>query len=41
MPNFELGRRQGVGVATLHRSGQWRIKTTVISNQGRVIFGEA
>jgi len=32
--------RGGEGIATLHRSGEWRIKTPVISNQRRVIFGE-
>lgn len=32
--------RGGEGVATLHRSGDWRIKTPVISNQRRIILGE-
>jgi hypothetical protein len=33
--------RGGEGVALLHRSGEWRIKTPVISNQRRIILGEA
>lgn len=33
--------RGGTGTAILRRSGEWRIETVVISQQRRVIFGEA
>lgn len=33
--------RGGEGAAILHGGGDWRIKTPVISNQRRVIFGQA
>lgn len=31
----------GTGTAILRRSGEWRIESPVISQQRRVIFGEA